>query len=760
VRVPRRTRAGDPPVVLDLETTGLNRWNTIVSAGLLVEQTAYILFAHSLHVSIRNLPDAAFREALGGLERPNLVIVGHNLGFDLAFLRREGIRVTGEVRDTLRLLQLLDQDRGRDATERRKPRIDLRAPTGSPYLLNYRLKNVVPQLLGYRMTEFPGAMDLAPYQVHTRYLACDLLGTWKLHEYLWPRLGHGLQSYYCRMVAPLTLLLVEMSYRGVQSDPDFIVNESSRLEALLARISQEHHARHGVPLGMDADGLTAWLFGRRNLGLDPRRWSRRGGWRVPRLDAKAIDQLLDAAAAAGRTEAQSSLHLIRDYRRAASLLVRLRSLLKHIDPRTATIHSTFGDIQATGRISSQRPNLQQLAKARTIAGEVIASRNAIVASSGCELVVFDIKQADMRVLAHAVESCLLTTRECLHALSRQRWLALRGDIEPYLRRLGDCLNPDYEGAAEPWPDFDPGATSNLAEDFRMPGDLYMKAVERLLGRAPSTEERKFYKQVILAIVNGQGAQSLAESLKCKREQASGYLSAFNRAYPKEAAFKELMYQVIACTGEMATFLGRPRAVTPHKWMATEPLVEILVSYRRGDAYWLEIVPLRPGRRVLTSYVLRAWNARTSPRRLIYDHRRGRLSDKSYRLFETHDLVYRLPCRNWAWRSIRRVRHPGKGEEAHYEGFDATARSLFNHLCQGGTADIAKLMMLRSQPLCERFGARLLIQIHDELVFEVPKDRATAFIEAVQSELERPPARDFRVPVQVEVKRGLRFGDVK
>jgi hypothetical protein len=134
-----------------------------------------------------------------------------------------------------------------------------------------------------------------------------------------------------------------------------------------------------------------------------------------------------------------------------------------------------------------------------------------------------------------------------------------------------------------------------------------------------------------------------------------------------------MYQVIACTGEMATCLGRPRAVTPHRWMVAEPLVEILVSYRRGDAYWLEIVPLRPGRRVLTSYVLRAWNARTSPRRLIYDHQRGRLSDRPYLLFETPDLVYRLPCRNWAWRSIRRGRHPGKGEEAHYEGFDATAR---------------------------------------------------------------------------------------
>ena len=136
--------------------------------------------------------------------------------------------------------------------------------------------------------------------------------------------------------------------------------------------------------------------------------------------------------------------------------------------------------------------------------------------------------------------------------------------------------------------------------------------------------------------------------------------------------------------------------------------------------------------------------------------RGRLSTRPYALFD-EGLQYRLPVRNWGWRSIRRVRV--RGEEAVYEGFDATARSAFNFICQGGTADIAKLMMLRAQPLCAAFGARLLIQIHDELVFETPQDRADGFVRAMWQALEVAPVPSFQIPIVVEPKRGPRFGEL-
>ena len=92
-----------------------------------------------------------------------------------------------------------------------------------------------------------------------------------------------------------------------------------------------------------------------------------------------------------------------------------------------------------------------------------------------------------------------------------------------------------------------------------------------------------------------------------------------------------------------------------------------------------------------------------------------------------------------------------GQEARYEDFDATARAAFHFICQAGTADVAKLMMIRAQAICVRYGARLLVQIHDELVFEVPHTDVDLFLVEMKEDLERPPTPEFRVPIVVEAR---------
>jgi hypothetical protein len=69
------------------------------------------------------------------------------------------------------------------------------------------------------------------------------------------------------------------------------------------------------------------------------------------------------------------------------------------------------------------------------------------------------------------------------------------------------------------------------------------------------------------------------------------------------------------------------------------------------------------------------------------------------------------------------------------------------------------MMLRMRHLSRHFDAPLILQVHDELVWECPEGRAAPFLRAVKAVLERPPSRDFAVPIRVSLKWGRRFGEL-
>ncbi len=64
------------------------------------------------------------------------------------------------------------------------------------------------------------------------------------------------------------------------------------------------------------------------------------------------------------------------------------------------------------------------------------------------------------------------------------------------------------------------------------------------------------------------------------------------------------------------------------------------------------------------------------------------------------------------------------------------RLAVNSVIQGSAADIIKVAMIRChERLGREFpGARLVLQVHDELVFEVPEDRADEVKAAVVEEM--------------------------
>jgi DNA polymerase I-like protein with 3'-5' exonuclease and polymerase domains/phage FluMu protein Com len=818
--------AGASVVYVDLETTGLRNYDQIVAAGILVGHAAHILLTHQ-HKDISSLSHRVdiegLRLALSPLSiRRDLIAVFHNAVYDVAMLERLGIRVNCIIHDTWKLHKLRDSDRG--------PEMDEEAGVGTYWPrwerrfnepLSYKLKAVVKHLLGINAIDFPGDMITLPLNELVHYLKSDLLVTREYYRFLRCRLGQRYWRYNAALVSPITPILVRMSLRGVQADTAFISGEAHHLLGMMAEASAIHEAKFGQRLDVGDVHLRNWIY---KHGLGCRRIY---SGKKRRLSVRGKD-LLDLICEDTKPENQESLALIWDYKLAQSFMIRLRTLEDHVDRHTARIHSTFNDIQSSGRVSSRKPNLQQIAKLigpKQTSGKessdrpslqqiakminydkkkqfvsdafrdaTIRSRNAIIASPGHELVAFDIAQADIRALAHAADSFPHTAETYLKHLQNRRLHRLGDSIATYRQQMWDYFQPENRkrfrcphcsaviaytehqaGTTIPcptcqglvelpsrYPEFDPSTPCALAQDFRCGNsDFYTVATQRMLGRPPKDKaERNAMKQTILGIVNGMSAAGLAARLDVEKDVAKGYMDAFARAYPKVEAYRELTRHAFAITGESWTFADHHRQISSHHWMATRSQVDLFISYKGADKLWVRVVPLRANRHTLTCWVLRVIDARYGSQNEhmeIYNSTVGRISQLPYRFFEDHNLVFRLPVRNIPWRLIRRVR-TGR-EEARYEGFDKTWRQLFNHVAQGGTADIVKTMMVRAQPVCAQFDAHLLVQIHDELVFEVPKRRMGEFARAMRRVLIMPPTEDFRVPIVVEPSAGTRFGEM-
>jgi len=84
---------------------------------------------------------------------------------------------------------------------------------------------------------------------------------------------------------------------------------------------------------------------------------------------------------------------------------------------------------------------------------------------------------------------------------------------------------------------------------------------------------------------------------------------------------------------------------------------------------------------------------------------------------------------------------------------ALERESINMPIQGSNADLIKIAMIRIQHAIaqQRLRTRMILQVHDELVFEVPDDELDAARKLVRREMEG--VEKLLVPIKVEMKIG-------
>ncbi len=90
---------------------------------------------------------------------------------------------------------------------------------------------------------------------------------------------------------------------------------------------------------------------------------------------------------------------------------------------------------------------------------------------------------------------------------------------------------------------------------------------------------------------------------------------------------------------------------------------------------------------------------------------------------------------------------------------ATERMAVNTPLQGTAADVIKVSMIRIQNRIEGLGlsSRMVMQVHDELVFEVPEKELPKTIPMIQNEMET--VMNLSVPLRVSIHSGKNWAEV-
>ena len=106
-----------------------------------------------------------------------------------------------------------------------------------------------------------------------------------------------------------------------------------------------------------------------------------------------------------------------------------------------------------------------------------------------------------------------------------------------------------------------------------------------------------------------------------------------------------------------------------------------------------------------------------------------------------------------FRPVREINSKNKMEK------NAATRVAVNTRIQGSAADIVKRAMLGIDWALEQKGlkARVLLQVHDEIILEVPEDEVEECCFLLEKVMEGAWVMD--VPLKVNVEKGVNWGEI-
>jgi DNA polymerase-1 len=272
------------------------------------------------------------------LENEAIEKVGQNIKYDMLIMRWHGVEIKGPIFDTMVAHYVLE------------PELRHNMNYLSETFLKYEPVSI-ETLIG-KKGKFQGSMRDAPLEAVKEYAAEDADVTWQLKQILHEKLqAENLEKLYRDIELPLVRVITDIEYEGIRVDPDYLKTYSKELAAEVKRLENMIYEQAGFQFNIASPKQVGEaLFEKLKI---PYRWKK-----TSKTDQYATDE---------DKLAELSIHhpvvaTILQYRGAAKLLsTYVDALPKMINPRTGRIHSSFNQaLAATGRLSSQNPNLQNI----------------------------------------------------------------------------------------------------------------------------------------------------------------------------------------------------------------------------------------------------------------------------------------------------------------------------------------------------------------------------------------------------------------
>ena len=99
-----------------------------------------------------------------------------------------------------------------------------------------------------------------------------------------------------------------------------------------------------------------------------------------------------------------------------------------------------------------------------------------------------------------------------------------------------------------------------------------------------------------------------------------------------------------------------------------------------------------------------------------------------------------------------------GRVIHFDGRNTPPFVAWNRLVQGDAGEMTRTAMQRLEEVLEHYGSGMVLQVHDEIVTEVPEEHTAAVARETARVMCDFP--NFRLPPRVETSTGLTYGNVE